>query len=77
MLGRPTGSLALTLAFAVVSTASAFSLAALVMTPGTPVRSVAEALLRDPDGSPDVRIAAEADEPDSTGSIVLPLRRGE
>ena len=57
--------------------AGAFSLAALAVTPGNPVRTIAEAMLRDPAATrPDILVAAgRDDEPEFTGSVVLPLRR--
>jgi hypothetical protein len=79
MLGRPTGSLAITVAVAIVGTAAAFSLATLVVTPGNPIRLVAEAMLAAPDPvRPDMQMASEHDgEPETTGSVALPLRRDE
>jgi hypothetical protein len=78
MPGRPNGSLAITVALAVAGAAAAFSLAALVVTPGNPVRAVAEAMIvvREP-ARQDVRVAAHREEPEYTGSVILPLRRND
>lgn len=77
MSGRFTGSLATTLGFAVVATAGAFLLAAIAVTPGHHVRTVAAILLGPVAGQPGVLTAAEPeDEPATTGAVVWQLRRG-
>lgn len=77
---RPTGSLALTLAAATISAAAAFTAAGLLHSPGMPVRPLMEGWLTRPaegeTGKTAVIAADTATEPETTGTIVLPLRRG-
>jgi hypothetical protein len=76
---RPTGSLALTLAAATISAAAAFIAAGLLHSPDMPVRPLVEAWLARPvDGETGKTAVVAADttsDPETTGTIVLPLRR--
>jgi hypothetical protein len=78
---RPTGSLAITLAAATIGAAGALAAAGLLHSPDAPLRPLVEAWLAGPApagaGPLAVAAAERADEPETTGTIVLPLRRGD